>query len=312
VALPPTSGAQRQKIMTALNDLESGGSTHGSAGILQAYALARRNFRKDGINRVVLATDGDFNVGVTGKDQLTSLIEKKRETGVYLTVLGVGRGNLADARMEALADRGNGTYAYLDSLDEARRVLVEEAAETFVTVATDAKVQVEFNPRRVGSYRLVGYENRVLADAAFDDDRKDAGDMGAGHTVTALYEIEPTTGGKAGEDGLRYQKPQLTGAADSGELALVKVRYKDEVGARSRKIEVPIFDPGHPLADASQDLRFQVAVAAFGLKLRGSKRVKNLSLEAIEDLARRGAGDEADRRELVQLIRTARRLKDQA
>ena len=226
VVLPPTSGSERANIIGVLERLEAGGSTAGAAGIQLAYATARESFRAKGINRVILATDGDFNVGPSTDSELVRMIEKERESGLFLSVLGFGTGNLQDAKMEQLADRGNGSYAYIDNLLEARRALVEQAGASLATVAKDVKLQVEFNPYRVESYRLVGYENRLLAAEDFNDDKKDAGEMGAGHVVTALYEIVPKGGKSAANvDELRYQqsRPQLGGGKDA-ELLTVKVR----------------------------------------------------------------------------------------
>ncbi len=212
LALRPTHGDRKDVINRAIDELQAGGSTNGAAGIQLAYDLATENFVQRGINRVILATDGDFNVGITSQSELTRLIEEKRERGIFLSVLGVGDNNLKDSTMERLADKGNGNYSYLDSLQEARRVLIAEAGATLVTVAKDVKIQVEFNPRFVAAYRLIGYENRVLRKEDFNNDRKDAGEMGAGHNVTALYEIVPAGGTvPASVDPLKYQPPAETG-----------------------------------------------------------------------------------------------------
>jgi Ca-activated chloride channel family protein len=250
--LPPTSGADRQTILAALDRLESGGSTNGAEGIELAYRLAERSFVKGGINRVILATDGDFNVGISNRDELVKLIEKKRESGVFLSVLGVGTGNLNDHMMEQIADKGNGNYAYIDGMLEARKVLVEEAGSTLHTIAKDVKIQVEFDPDQVAEHRLVGYENRVLAHRDFDDDTKDAGEIGAGHTVTAIYEIVPT------------------GERDDEPLMNLSLRYKQPDGRRSRKLSAPVDDGGRGLAQTSTDYRFSAAVAAFAESLRGN------------------------------------------
>src|SRR5581483_3956428 len=224
-------GAEQGKILAALQSLQSGGSTNGAEGIKLAYRLAEQQMKRGGINRVLLATDGDFNVGVTSEGELVRLIEQERKTGVFLTVLGFGEGNLKDSTMESLADKGNGNYAYIDSMEEARKVLVREAGATLVTVAKDVKLQLEFNPARVKGYRLVGYEDRVLADRDFNDDTKDAGDMGAGHHVTAFYEIVPASAASPvaspAVDPLKYQTDrQPAGASASNELLTVKIRYK--------------------------------------------------------------------------------------
>ena len=273
LALPPTAGRERSKIHRAIAQLESGGSTNGAEGIVLAYRVALQSFIPGGINRVILATDGDFNVGVTSQRELLTLIERERETGVFLSVLGVGTGNLKDATMEMLADRGNGNYAYLDSLQEARRVLIREGDSTLDTVATDVKFQVEFNPAIVGAWKLLGYENRALAAQDFNDDRKDAGDMGAGHTVTVLYEVIPAgifsrSGNRAVVDPLKYQtRAAAQPAGDSGgEWLTVKVRYKLPGAEASDVITQPV-KPG-PV----KYLSVASAVAEFGLVLRDTPR----------------------------------------
>jgi Ca-activated chloride channel family protein len=271
VVLPPTEGSARETILAALDRLEAGGSTNGGEGIARAYALAQQSFVAGGVNRVVLATDGDFNVGVSSPGALTRLIEAERGRGVFLTVLGFGMGNLKDATMEQLADRGNGNYAYIDSFAEARKVLVEEVAGTLITVAKDVKVQLEMNPAEVKRYRLLGYENRVLRREQFEDDRADAGDMGAGQTVTALYEIEPAGGAASPASPLRYQdEAPLAVRARTGELGTLAVRYKAPAGEVSRLASWPIRDEGRAVAATSNDFRFAAAVAAFGLALRAS------------------------------------------
>jgi len=234
--LPSTSGGDTPAILDALHNLEAGGSTNGGQGLLLAYKVAQDHFIKGGVNRVILATDGDFNVGVTDQGSLLRLIEEKRESGIALSVLGFGMGNVKDSTMEKLADAGNGNYSYIDSLDEAQKVLVEQAGGTLVTVAKDVKIQVEFNPRAVAAYRLIGYENRLLKDQDFNDDKKDAGDMGAGHSVTALYELIPA--GQpietASIDPLKYQQPNgLSSAAATNEAMTVKIRYKEPDGQKS-------------------------------------------------------------------------------
>jgi Ca-activated chloride channel family protein len=313
VALPSTSGADKARIDQAIAELAPGGSTNGAAGIQLAYDIATRSFVRNGINRVILATDGDFNVGVTSEGELMRLIEDKREHGVFLSVLGVGTGNLKDSTMEQLADRGNGNYAYLDSLHEARRVLVAEAGSTLVTVAKDVKIQVEFNPARVGAYRLVGYENRVLAHQDFNDDRKDAGEIGAGHTVTALYEIVPP--GEAietsGVDPLKYQSvPRTTPAAGSNELLTVKLRYKQPLGETSRLMSVPVRDREGSL---TPNLGFAAAVAEFGMLLRRSEHAGSSTWAEARALAGRFRGEDGDgyRAEFVRLIDLAAALDGQ-
>jgi secreted protein with Ig-like and vWFA domain len=252
VVLPPTSGADKSAILSALDRLESGGGTNGGQGIEAAYALAKQSFIEGGVNRVILASDGDFNVGISSHGELMELIAKQRETGVFLSVLGVGTGNVNDHMMEQLADKGNGNYSYLDGMFEARKVLVAEAGATLVTIAKDVKIQVEFDPDQVTQHRLVGYENRVMAHHEFDDDRKDAGEIGAGHSVTAIYEIAPNS--QADRD-----QPSMQ----------LHLRYKQPDGDDSRKISVAVEDRGRSLAASSNDYRFAAAVAAFGERLRG-------------------------------------------
>jgi len=314
VVLPPTSGAARGRIRDALAGLEAGGSTNGAAGIELAYQLAEQGLVRGGVNRVILATDGDFNVGVTSEGELVRLIEEKRKTGIALTVLGFGMGNLKDATMEKLADKGDGNYAYIDSLAEARKVLVEEAAGTLVTVASDVKIQVEMNPVEVQSYRLIGYENRLLRKEEFDDDAADAGELGAGQTVTALYELAPARRGQtpAAAAKLKYQgDAPLTGAAHAGELMTVKVRYKAHHGAASQLASWPVRDAGAPAIEAtSADFRFASAVVAFGLSLRGSPHRGQANYALAKRLAESALAPDADehRRELVALVGAAQSL----
>jgi Ca-activated chloride channel family protein len=319
LVLPATRGDRMDKILDSLEALQAGGSTNGGDGIRLAYSVAQEHFKKGGINRVILATDGDFNVGTTSEGELQRLIEDKRKSGVFLTVLGFGDGNVKDSTMEMLADKGNGNYAYIDSVHEARKVLVREAGATLVTVAKDVKLQVEFNPARVRSYRLIGYENRVLAKEDFNDDKKDAGDMGAGHTVTALYEVVPI-GAKAPKDQaakvdpLKYQaQGSLTEAATSGELLTVAVRYKPPSGDKSVRIAHVVTDRVVPFASASPDQRFATAVAHFALVLRESKALAGQSLGESRKLAETALGSDApeDRRELVAMIDRARSLRSE-
>lgn len=308
MVLEPTSGEQRDAILGALSKLQAGGSTNGGAGIELAYKLASENFQKNAINRVILATDGDFNVGVASRGALKRLIEEKRETGIFLTVLGLGTGNLKDSSMEQLADAGNGNYAYIDTLMEAKKVLVEEAGGTLVTVAKDVKLQLEFNPLKVKSYRLVGYENRRLANEDFDNDKKDAGEMGAGHTVTALYEIVP---GKSGDPNLRYQQGgQATDAAKSGELALVKVRYKSPDGDKSKLREFAVKTEPEPFAKASENLRFAASVASVGMLLRDSEFKGDSSYDGALEWAKGALGEDQGgyRREFVRLVELVQAL----
>jgi Ca-activated chloride channel homolog len=318
LVLPATSGRERGKILKALDGLEAGGSTNGGAGIQLAYSVAQQQLKKGGINRVILATDGDFNVGTTSEGELTRLIEEKRKSGVFLTVLGFGTGNTKDATMENLADKGNGNYAYIDTLSEARKVLVREAGSTLVTIAKDVKLQVEMNPLKVASYKLIGYENRLLAKEDFNDDKKDAGEIGAGHTVTALYEIVPK-GAPApvapAVDPLKYQGPSApTAAAASSELMTVNVRYKQPQGDVSTKLSFVVADNEKPIAQASDDYRFGVAVANVALLLRGSADVKESSLGSARNLAAGAVGSDlhGDRREFLAMIDEAKRLRGDA
>jgi Ca-activated chloride channel family protein len=313
LVLPSTSGDQKAKILQAIDSLEAGGSTAGGAGIKRAYDEAVTNFIRGGNNRVILATDGDFNVGVSSDGELIRLIEDRRRTGVFLTVLGFGMGNLKDSKMEQLADHGNGNYAYIDNALEAKKTLVHEMGGTLYTVAKDVKIQVEFNPAVVQAYRLLGYENRLLADEDFNDDAKDAGEMGSGHSVTALYEIVPAGAPDDGTirrpDSLRYQtsvapRGQITGR----ELGFVKVRYKTPDGDRSRLLSQPIAATrGETM---SPDFRFQQAVAEFGLLLKGSAYRGSASFEDVIAAARASLGPDPDgyRAEFVRLAAAAQSL----
>ncbi len=294
--LPPTSGADHHKIDEALHRLGSGGSTNGAQGIHLAYKLAQRSFIQGGINRVLIATDGDFNVGTTDHDALMKLIEAKRKTGVFLSVLSVGGSNFNDHMMEQLADKGNGNYAYLDSEMEAHKVLVKESGAMLQTIAKDVKIQVQFDPSQVASHRLIGYENRALAHHDFDDDTKDAGEIGAGHTVTALYEIVPAQG--AGDD------PLMT----------LNLRYKAPDSERSKRISVPVSDTGRDLAESSDDYRFSAAVAMMGQKMRGHDAQAKTSYAEIVGLARDSMGSDADcyRHQFVQLAAKAGALRGES
>jgi Ca-activated chloride channel family protein len=312
--LEPTRGDARDRIRSAIENLRAGGSTNGAAGIQLAYELARRNYMKEGVNRVILATDGDFNVGVSSQGDLVRLIERQRESGVFLTVLGFGTGNVQDHLMESLADNGNGNYAYIDSEQEAEKVLVRESGSTLVTIAKDVKLQIEFNPRQVKSYRLVGYENRALKDEEFNDDKKDAGDIGAGHNVTALYEIVPVDGNadakpspdeRATVDPLRYQTERgLTETAPAKELATVKIRYKRPAGSESVLLSRTVDAGAKPVADASASTRFAAAVAMVGMLLRASKHSGTASAGAARALAKSALGSDphGDRAEFLALL----------
>ncbi len=282
VVLKGTSGEDKDKIIDAINSLEAGGSTYGEAGINRAYDLAERYFIDGGNNRVILATDGDLNVGLSSEEELTELIEEKRESGVFLSVLGFGTGNVKDDRMEALADHGNGNYSYIDSEMEAKKVLVEEMTGTLYTVAKDVKIQVEFNPVNVSGYRLIGYENRALADKDFHDDTKDAGEIGAGHTVTALYEIVLNESGTSiPEAELKYQQNTSTG--NKNELLTVSLRYKQPDEDESKLLAVPVTDEVYT-KKMPENLTFAAAVAEFGMVLRGSEFKGSASCEQILEL----------------------------
>jgi len=314
IVLPATRGDNVHAINGALRELLASGSTNGAAGIRQAYAEAKRSFIKGGVNRVVLATDGDFNVGIADRGSLLRLIEEEAKSDVYLTVLGFGMGNLKDGTLEQLAARGNGNYAYIDSLEEAQKVLVEEAGGTLVSVAKDVKIQVEFNPQEVASYRLIGYENRKLAHKDFNDDSKDAGDVGAGHSLTVLYELVPPrvdVASKTGVDRLKYQHAvEPNDRSGDGELLTIKLRYKEVDEAVSKLIEIPVRDIGNSLADASDDLRFAAAVAAFGMRLRKSEYIADYPLEGILELAQESTGFDPNgyRSGFLDLVEKARKL----
>lgn len=313
MALAPTSGKDKDKIRQAIFALESGGSTNGAAGIQLAYNMAEANKIKNGINRVILCTDGDFNVGATSEGDLTRLIEKERERGIFLTVLGFGMGNLKDSTMEKLADRGNGNYGYIDSISEARKILVKEAGATLVTVAKDVKLQVEFNPALVAGYRLIGYENRLLRNEDFNDDKKDAGDIGAGHSVTALYEIVPAgvavpSAGKV--DDLKYQqKPAPAAAGATGELLTVKVRYKEPSGSTSKLLSQPVKAAADKAPSA--DMQWAAAMAGFGMLLRESPHKGQLTWNQVLAIAVNSTGKDPEgyRKQAVQMIEQAAKLK---
>ncbi len=316
--LEPTFGNDQAKILGVLDSLNAGGSTNGAGGIQMAYEVAARAFVSGGTNRVILCTDGDFNVGVSDTDELTRMIEEKAKGGVFLSVLGFGTGNLKDGRMQALANKGNGHYAYIDSGREAQKVLVEELAGTLVTVAKDAKLQVEFNPAEVSSWRLLGYSARILQAQDFNDDRKDAGEIGAGHSVVALYEIRPTHGAADGApavDPLKYQKkPVVANRGEPGEIATVKLRYKMPEAEKSRLRTVPVIDDGRHYGAAGVDFKLSASVALFGQLLARSSHVGQTSLEAAHELALESIGPDNDprglRRELGELIKKAIALRN--
>lgn len=310
--LEPTSGRERTKILAALDGLAAGGSTAGAAGLEQAYRLAREHFDRHAVNRVILGTDGDFNVGLSDPAALAQYVTEQRRSGVYLSVLTVGLDNLHDGTAQALAQAGNGNAAYLDSVQEGRRVLVEQLAATMIPVADDAKVQVEFNPAEVSEYRLLGYETRALARADFTNDAVDAGDLGLGHTVTALYELTPAGARSRIEPG-RYEAPAAAANRHPGELAWVKLRWKQPGAARSEALAQPVraADALAGTAAADADTRFAVAVAAFGQWLRQDTELRGYGIDAIEALAQgaRGEDGEGRRAEFVQLVRQAAALR---
>lgn len=311
LVLPSTTVSDKVAILGALDDLEAGGSTNGGEGIRLAYTVAANNFIEGGNNRVILATDGDFNVGETSDDALVSLIENKRKSGIFLSVLGFGTGNTNDSMMEKLADKGNGNYAYIDSRDEARKALGNQVAGTLYTIAKDVKIQVEFNPALVAGYRLIGYENRSLADRDFDDDKKDAGDIGAGHSVTALYEIVPA-GQKIDNGGieLRYSKTETGRSKFGSEMMTVKLRYKDPDGAVSKLLTMGVLDDDRAIDNATDNLRLAAAVAQFGMLLRDSRYKGSSNFKNVIGLA---ASQNADlkgyRAGFLELVQKASSLK---
>jgi Ca-activated chloride channel family protein len=315
VALRATRGDQKDTILRLIDSLQAGGSTNGASGIELAYEQATQNFIRGGVNRVILATDGDFNVGITDRGSLLRLIEDEAKSGVFLSVLGVGMGNYKDATLEMLADKGNGNYAYIDTLNEARKVLVEQMSGTLITMAKDVKVQVEFNPAVVDAYRLIGYENRALRNEDFNNDLKDAGDMGAGHTVTVLYEVVPrgVAIGGPGVDPLKYQQKAnaepLRNA--SNETLTVSVRYKEPSASDSKLLSFPLVDREQPFARASLDFRFAAAVASFGMMLRDSAYKGNATYDSVLAMAEDGLGSDRNgyRREFLQLVQRARQIR---
>jgi Ca-activated chloride channel homolog len=315
LVLPPTSGANKTKIKEAIDNLEAGGSTAGGAGIKLAYKTAKENFAKGGNNRVILCTDGDFNVGESSDDAMERLIEEERKSGVFLTVLGYGMGNYQDAKMQKLADKGNGNHAYIDGITEAKKVLVNEFGGTLFTIAKDVKLQIEFNPAKVQGYRLIGYENRMLAKEDFNNDKKDAGELGSGHTVTALYEVIPV--GVESDflnsvDPLKYQKETVDNKKTSktDEIMTVKFRYKAPDGDVSKLIEHPVMDKQIPIAKTSDNFRFAASVAQFGMLIRNSDFKSNASYTDVLSLARKAKGNDEEgyRSEFVRLVESAQLL----
>ncbi|WPD22903.1 MAG: VWA domain-containing protein [Candidatus Electrothrix scaldis] len=316
VVLPPTSCSEQQKIISAIDSLGAGGSTHASSGITTAYELAEQALLPKGNNRIVLASDGDFNVGITSRDELQKLVEEKRKSGVYLTVLGFGMGNYHDDTMEILADKGNGNYAYIDNLLEAKKVMVKEMSGTLFALASDVKIQVEFNPAKIAAYRLIGYENRALADEDFNDDKKDAGEIGVGHTVTALYELIPV--GAAGHPSVdplkyqKYQKPEQSAEASyADELMTVKLRYKPLQSAKSVLLSTVVKEKSPTLEETSDDFRFASAVAGFGMLLGESEHGDGVTWPQVLSLAKgaKGQDEEGYRAEFIRLVETAELLK---
>ena len=318
LALNSTSGNEKEKILRALEELQAGGSTNGAEGIELAYKVAADNFIKGGVNRVILATDGDFNIGVTSQGDLIRLIEAKAKGGVFLSVLGVGTDNLKDSTMQKLADKGNGNYAYLDSVDEARKVLVQQINGTLMTIAKDVKIQVEFNPARVASYRLIGYEKRLLRKEDFNNDKVDAGEIGAGHTVTALYEVVPAGPGATDPaanvppvDPLKYQPPTVADTKASPEMVTVKLRHKKPDGDVSELTERSFTDNGSKFENAAPDLKFAAAVAEFGMLLRDSQYKGKGSFGAVIEWAQEGKGRDTAgyRAGFIEMARKAQSLK---
>lgn len=317
LALPSTPGSNKQKIMDALNRLQAGGSTAGAAGIELAYQVADKYFVKGGNNRVILATDGDFNVGQSSDEAMVQLIESKRDKGIYLSVIGFGTGNYKDSKMEKLADNGNGNYAYIDNLKEAQKVLVNEMSGTLFTIAKDVKLQLEFNPAHVKAYRLVGYENRLLNKEDFNDDTKDAGELGAGHTVTALYELIPATSDKtvttSNVDPLKYQNQGLrTTDQNYPDWTTIKLRFKRPEKNESELLTFIAQDMGLEVLETSDNFRFSAAVAGFGMLLRDSKFKANANYKMIRELAieAKSRDENGYRGEMVQLVQLAEELDD--
>ena len=309
VALPSTAAKEKDTIIKVLENLEAGGSTAGGAGIQKAYQIARENFIEKGNNRIILATDGDFNVGVRSDGELKRLVEKERQSGVYISVLGYGMGNYRDDMLETIANKGNGNYAYIDNIAEAKKVLVNEFGGTLYTVAKDVKLQLEFNPQYVKQYRQIGYENRALENEDFKDDSKDAGEIGAGHTVTVLYELVPAKGKTT--DELRYQKQNTQAHKD--ELAFLKIRYKDPYIKRAKSVEesTPIPFTLTDLAQTDDDYRFAAAVAEWGMLLRNSKYKAQSSYNQVLELAKNALGEDKEsyRKEFIDLVELSEKIK---
>jgi Ca-activated chloride channel family protein len=312
LVLDRAKGTQKEKIINALDNLEAGGSTAGGEGIELAYEIAKKSFISNGNNRVILATDGDFNVGVSSESALISLIEEQRKSGVYLSVLGFGGGNYKDDTAELLADKGNGNYSYIDTLLEAKKVLVSQMSGTLYTVAKDVKIQVEFNPKKVRTYKLLGYENRALANEDFNDDKKDAGEIGMGHSVTVLYEVvlNDGTNGSSSVDKLKYQTQNTTTQSDSNELATLKLRYKEPTGENSKLISKVIDDNANDIGE--NDFKFAQAVGAFSLLLRDSAHKGNANYKDILSLAKsaKGNDEEGYRADFIKVVEKTMLLKE--
>lgn len=313
VVLKPTHGDNKEKIKKALNKLQAGGSTAGGEGIELAYKIAKKHFIKNGNNRVILATDGDFNVGVSDDDGLIKLIEQKRDQDIFISVLGFGTGNYKDSKMEKIADKGNGNYAYIDNILEAKKVLVKEMGGTLLTIAKDVKLQIEFNPTHVKSYRLIGYENRKLDNEDFNDDKKDAGELGSGHTVTALYEIVPASNIDEQEaDKLKYQQSLLINKnSNSNEILTVKFRYKEPKETESKLISHIVYDEFKQFENASNNLKFSVSVIEYGMLLRDSEFKGNSNYKGIIKLAKESKGEDEEgyRAEFIKLVEISELMK---
>ncbi len=314
LVLPSTPASKKHDIVSALDRLSAGGSTAGGAGIQLAYKAAEDGFIEDGNNRVILCTDGDFNIGTSSTGDLVRVIEEKRKKDIFLTICGFGMGNYKDTRMELISNAGNGNYFYIDNIHEAKKVFVKEMRANLFTIAKDVKIQVEFNPNRVKAYRLIGYENRIMANEDFNDDKKDAGELGAGHTVTALYEIIPAGSNEEVKktDKLKYQETQVkTAAAASNEIMTVKLRYKPPKENTSRLLEGPVKDTGLDVKETSENFRFSAAVAGFGLLLRDSKYKGNLTFDNVVELAKNAKGPDTEgyRAEFIRMAETCGMLE---
>lgn len=323
IELGPVHGDQKEEIIKVINGLRSGGSTNGEGGIRIAYDLAKKNFIKDGTNRIIIATDGDFNVGISDRSQLIKLVKDRADKdNIYLTALGFGEGNIKDHNLEQIANNGNGEYYYIDSFKEGKRVLVDKMNSTLVTIAKDVKIQVDFNPRKVGSYRLIGYANRKMKAEDFRNDEKDAGEIGAGHTITALYEITPPGSGNQNDVKSKYRKPdnekienKYSNLIDSDELLTVFLRYKnpeDKIEDSANEFVVPLTDSGKGWEESSDDFRFASSVAGFGMLLRNSKYAGDINCKLILELASEGIGKDKNglRKEFIELVNKAKAIKD--